>query len=211
MQRTPAVGPFFRDAGSPHPPAPARVSPAQRSAGRLPRCSEGLHRPCPPSANEILRCPLAQELPGGHAEGEEMFYTSTNGETNGDNLEYGAKGVVVGPATGPITKGQGLKMQFPGKKDPIDCFLTQLSRTKPVRRPRVAAREHACAPPAFRPPRRRALLAPAAPCRFVLTFLQLCPSAPLVSPPLPPTPRPPPPLVLLRSLSRVVLPHRYSV
>ena len=117
----------------------------------------------------------------------EMYYTYTNETVStGDKLEYGAKGVVVGPATGPITKGQGLKMQFPGKKDPIDCFLTQLSRTKPVRRPRVAAREHACAPPAFRPPRRRALLAPAAPCRFVLTFLQLCPSAPLVSPPLPP-------------------------
>ena len=144
--------------------------------------------------------------------GAEMYCTaSTETFDDGDKVEYGAKGVVVGPATAETVKGKGLKMQFPGNKDPIACLLTSLSRTKPVRRPRVAAREHACAPPAFRPPRRRALLAPAAPCRFVLTFLQLCPSAQLVSPPLPPTPRPPPPLVLLRSLSRVVLPHRYSV
>ena len=65
--------------------------------------------------------------------GEELYYAASSQTfTDGDKVEYGAKGVVVGPATSESHKGKGLAMQFPGNKGPTRCYLTQLSRTKPV-------------------------------------------------------------------------------
>ena len=78
---------------------------------------------------------------------EELYHTGADHTfPSGDKLEYGAKGVVVGPATSEAAKGKGLKMRFPGNKDAISVYLTDLSRTPPVRPPRVAARQHACRP-----------------------------------------------------------------
>ena len=61
--------------------------------------------------------------------GEELYYAGGS-ETfaTGDKLEYGVKGVVVGPATGK-EKDTHLAMQFPGNKGAIECHLTSLSRT----------------------------------------------------------------------------------
>ena len=69
-----------------------------------------------------------------------MFFTcNTHTFVDGDKIEYGAKGVVVGPGNRKDKK-PALKMKFPGSKNKT-ILLTELSRTKPVRRARVAACE----------------------------------------------------------------------
>ena len=68
---------------------------------------------------------------------EKLYYVAASHTfPNGDKLVHGQQGEVVGPATGENHKGKGLAMLFPGNKDSIDCYLTQLSRDPPVRGPR---------------------------------------------------------------------------
>ena len=99
------------------------------------------------SPSRAPRFPQDMVLPGGHATKEKLFYTAADYIfPSGNKVEYRAKGVVVGPATLESHKGKGLAMQFPGNKGVVDCLLTQLSRTPPVRPPRTAARQHACRP-----------------------------------------------------------------
>ena len=61
-----------------------------------------------------------------------MYFCGAN-ETlsNGDKLEYGGKGEVMGPALLEAHVGKGVNVRFPGNTGNINCFVTELSRTPP--------------------------------------------------------------------------------
>ena len=69
--------------------------------------------------------------------GEKLYYTGSSetitGDFDGDKLVHGQQGEVLGPANSESVKGKGLSMQFPGNKGGINCRLTSLSRSPPVR------------------------------------------------------------------------------
>ena len=72
-------------------------------------------------------------LPGGYAVGEEVYYTG-NSQTwdDGDKLTHGESGEVTGhPPSDDPDFGKCVSVMFPGNKDNIHCFLTNLSRTPP--------------------------------------------------------------------------------
>ena len=71
-------------------------------------------------------------LPGGYVVGDKAYYTGT-GQTfkDGDRLEHGKQGEVVGPATGERHRGKGVKLLFTGNKGWVDCYLTQACRLLP--------------------------------------------------------------------------------
>ena len=68
-------------------------------------------------------------LPGGWKVKDLPYFTGAS-ETlsNGDKVVHGQRGEVVGPATGPKTKGKGVAVLFPGNKGAIECFLYQVRR-----------------------------------------------------------------------------------
>ena len=80
-------------------------------------------------------------IPGGLTKGGGMYFCA-GGVTfpDGDKVDYGQLGTVMGPPTLAGTKGQGLEnytgkavdMKFPGNKGTIACPLTSLSRDPPV-------------------------------------------------------------------------------
>ena len=83
-------------------------------------------------------------LPGGYTVGEQVYFTGA-GEIfeDGDQLEHGKQGEVVGPATCESHMGKGVRVRFPGNKDGISCWLTTVRR-----RCRCAAtRSSSAAPP----------------------------------------------------------------
>ena len=68
-------------------------------------------------------------LPGGFTVGEKIYFSGKPWKApNGDKLEYGAKGEVVGPATKAELAGKGVSVKFPGNRTGINCFAHQLSR-----------------------------------------------------------------------------------
>ena len=85
-------------------------------------------------------------LPGGYTVGEQVYFTGTS-ETfeNGDQVEHGKQGEVVGPGT----TGEGVLVRFPGNKGEINCHLDHVRR----------GRSHAKPPAAPRPPQLPLLLA----------------------------------------------------
>ena len=83
-------------------------------------------------------------LPGGYVLGEQVYYTGTS-ETfeDGDRLEHGEQGEVVGPAIWKSHRGKGVAVSFPGcSKDLIICYLNHVRR----RRRRTATRAAPAAP-----------------------------------------------------------------
>ena len=70
-------------------------------------------------------------LPGGYTVREQVYFTGA-GETikNGDQLEHGKQGEVVGPATFESHKGKGVDVRFPGNKSAISCWLTNVRRRR---------------------------------------------------------------------------------
>ena len=68
-------------------------------------------------------------LPGGYTVREQVYFTGA-GVTleNGDRLEHGKQGEVVGPATS--YKGKGVDVRFPGNKGAISCWLTNVRRRR---------------------------------------------------------------------------------
>ena len=76
-------------------------------------------------------------LPGGYVVGDKVYYTGT-GQTfkDGDRLEHGKQGEVVGPATCEELKGKGVAVLFPGNKGAINCYLTKARRLPPPTAPR---------------------------------------------------------------------------
>ena len=79
--------------------------------------------------------------------GEQVYFTG-KGKTfnNGDRLEHGKQGEVVGPATSKGYKGKGVAVLFPGNKGAIICLLNQ------VRRGRRHAATHSSPPAPTAPP-----------------------------------------------------------
>ena len=63
-----------------------------------------------------------------------MVYFTGKGKTfkNGDRLEHGKQGEVVGPATSKSRTGNGVAVSFPGSKRTVDCYLSQARRLPPL-------------------------------------------------------------------------------
>jgi hypothetical protein len=81
----------------------------------------------------------SQTFDNGYTVGDKVYYTGT-GETfdNGDWLEHGTQGEVVGPATRRRHRGKGVAVLFPGNKRAVECYLTQARRLPPPTALRVA-------------------------------------------------------------------------
>ena len=77
-------------------------------------------------------------LPGGYVVSDMVYYTGASKTfDNGDRLEHGKRGEVVGPATSETHRGgKGVKLLFTGNKGAINCYLTQARRLSPTTAPR---------------------------------------------------------------------------
>lgn len=71
-------------------------------------------------------------LPGGFRVGEMLYYIGAS-ETlpNGDYVQHGGLGEVIGPATVKSHRGKGLRMAFPGTHGAVNCPIAELSREAP--------------------------------------------------------------------------------
>ena len=97
---------------------------------QLPSCpsSQPTDDVCGAWAQQVSRLP-PPPLPGGYTVGEQVYITRTSHTfENGDRLEHGKQGEVVGPASAESHKGKGVAVRFPGNKDAIQCFLTSVRR-----------------------------------------------------------------------------------
>ena len=81
----------------------------------------------------------SQTFDNGYTVGDKVYYTGT-GETfdNGDLLEHGKQGELVGPASRERHRGKGVAVLFTGNKSAIECYLTQARRLPPPTALRVA-------------------------------------------------------------------------
>ena len=105
-----------RAAAQPHPQLPAALaafppSPSHTTGGAGAQVSR---EPPPP-------------LLGGYAVGEQVYYTGVGDNfENGNWLEHGEQGEVVGPATLETQQGKGVMVRFPGNNGAISCYLFQV-------------------------------------------------------------------------------------
>ena len=85
-------------------------------------------------------------LPGGYVVGEQVYYTGASQATtweeqvyytggavktfeNGDRVEHGKQGKVVGPMSSEGLEGTGgVAVLFPGNEGAIECYLTEVRR-----------------------------------------------------------------------------------
>ena len=83
-------------------------------------------------------------LPGDYVVGEQVHFTGA-GVTleNGDRVEHGKQGEVVGPATCESHQGKGVKVRFPGNKRTISCYATNVRRCRRAQ-PHTAPRCPSC-------------------------------------------------------------------
>ena len=93
-------------------------------------------------------------LPGGYVLGEQVYYTGASCRTveDGNRVEHGEQGEVVGPATsegGP--EGKGVGVLFRGNKLAIGCYLIEVRHRRLLAPRAIAARS-------FAPPRLPLLL-----------------------------------------------------
>ena len=69
-------------------------------------------------------------LPGGYVLGEQVYYTGCSKTfEDGDRIEHGKQGEVVGPATSETHK-EGVAVLYPGNKGAIDCYLDSVRRCR---------------------------------------------------------------------------------
>ena len=88
----------------------------------------------PPSLSRACAVVSQEALPGIFKMAEHVYFTGSSWTApNGDKLLHGQQGEVVGPARAESHKGKGLEICFPGNKGNIECLLTNLSRSPPVR------------------------------------------------------------------------------
>ena len=81
-------------------------------------------------------------LPGGYTVGEQVYFTGASQTfENGDQVEHGKQGEVVGPAIAESHKGKGVAVLFPGNKQHYQYLLNS------VRRRRRHAATHSSPPP----------------------------------------------------------------
>ena len=91
-------------------------------------------------------------LPGGYTVGEQVYFTGASESfENGNRLEHGKQGEVVGPAIAESLKGKGVTVLFPGNKDVIQCLLNSVRAAAAANGP-PAAPHHPTAAPPPRPP-----------------------------------------------------------
>ena len=97
---------------------------------------------CGAWAQQVSRQP-PPPLPGGYTVGEQVYFTGTS-ETfeDGDQVEHGKQGEVVGPATTKSHNGKGVTVRFPGNKGAIRCHLDHVRH-----RTATATRSHPQLPP----------------------------------------------------------------
>ena len=68
-------------------------------------------------------------LPGGYTVGEQVYYTGlAKTFENGNRLEHGKQGEVMGPFTSKNTGDKGVAVLFPGNKGAVSCYLTKVCR-----------------------------------------------------------------------------------
>ena len=121
---------------------------APLTAPRRPSC------PLPPSPPHyyVMWCVGAQvsrepppPLLGGYTVGEQVYYTGASHTiNNGDQLEHGKQGEVVGPATTESHKGKGVTVRFAGNKRVNSCYLTGVCRHAPAYCPHTTICACAC-------------------------------------------------------------------
>ena len=76
--------------------------------------------------------PPPPPLPGNHSLREMLYFTAASEDCpNGDRVEHGQRGEVMGPATHEPHRGKGLAIKFEGNKGAVDCYLDMLSREPP--------------------------------------------------------------------------------
>ena len=121
--------------------------------GELKWCAPFAHwlRPRTPVAHctACVGAQVSREPPppllGGYTVGEQVYYT---GEShifeNGDWLEHGKHGEVVGPATFESHQGKGVKVRFPGNKGAISCYLYQVRRCRRRAATHSSPPHHSC-------------------------------------------------------------------
>ena len=73
-------------------------------------------------------------LPGGYAVGEKVYFTGESQTfASGNKVTRGHEGEVTGyPKTDSPVFGKGVAVKFPGNNGNIGCYLTELSRSKPI-------------------------------------------------------------------------------
>jgi len=79
-----------------------------------------------PANNEQIYMEQSQTVENEYTVGDKVYYKGT-GETfeNGDRLEHGKQGKVVGPATSERCGGTGVAVLFSGNKGVVYSYLTQ--------------------------------------------------------------------------------------
>ena len=93
-----------------------------------------------PCGAQVSRQP-PPSLPGGYTVGEQVYYTGTSQTVeNGDRLEHGKQGEVVGAATSESHKGKGVAVRFPGNMGKINCYLDQVAAAAAATQPPTASR-----------------------------------------------------------------------
>ena len=93
-------------------------------------------------AQQVSRQP-PPPLPGGYTVGEQVYFTWTSESfENGDQVEHGKQGEVVGPGT----TGEGVLVRFPGNKGEINCHLDHVRRGRRHAQPPAAANHHPSCP-----------------------------------------------------------------
>ena len=93
-----------------------------------------------------VSCEPPPPLPGGYVVGEQVYYTGASQATtweeqvyytggavktfeNGDRVEHGKQGKVVGPMSSEGLEGTGgVAVLFPGNEGAIECYLTEVRR-----------------------------------------------------------------------------------
>jgi len=81
-------------------------------------------------------------FPGGYLLGDQVYYTGDSQTfEDGDRLEQGTRGEVMGPATIETDK-DGMAVLFSGNKEAINCRLTRVSREPPPPTTEQLAAQH---------------------------------------------------------------------
>ena len=87
------------------------------------------HSTC--SSRKLEHEPPPPPMPAGYAVGMQVFFTGPSFKVSSNNwLVQGAQGEVVGPANSRAFKAKGVAVRFPKNRTPVECDLSELSRSR---------------------------------------------------------------------------------
>ena len=89
-------------------------------------------------------------LPDGFVLGEQVYFTGSTSRIfeDGDRLEHGKQGEVVGPLSlSHKGKGKGVRVRFPGNKGATNCYLDQVCRKSRRSQPQLPVAQLPCSSP----------------------------------------------------------------